>query len=223
MNTCLGDALSDRALGMPRTLGGCSSKGWVRKPYEHEFPLSNSRLPIPFVRDRTLRDWESLYSCIADATAGQDNFARTDLVRELNDFTFASLRLDRRARAGVNDFVRIRSALTRGKIGVDAIRHPSVEELESYAGTLRDDLDAFVGEKTLIRQCVDALSGGGSGLLVVEIVGGTTGRLPVWPLTATDEAARSFAAARRQLVEQHGQWLYFSRNFRVYKRPERTS
>jgi hypothetical protein len=104
---------------------------------------------------------------------------------------------------------------------VDAVRPPTVEELKSYAGTLRDELDAFVGEKTDIRHRVDVLFGGDSGLTVVEIVGGAAGRLPVRVMRATDEAARGFAAARSQLIEKHAQWLYFRRNLRVYE-PSKT-
>jgi hypothetical protein len=179
-------------------------------------------LPIPFGNGgNSLCDWESLYNRIAKATAGEDNFDRPDLISELNELTFAALRLDMRAKAAVRDFVNTRFALTRGKIGVDAVRPPTVEELKSYAGTLRDELDAFVGEKSEIRHRVDVLFGGDSGMTVIEIVGGATGRLPVRVMKATDEAARGLAAARSQLIEKHAQWLYFRRNLRVYE-PSKT-
>jgi uncharacterized phosphosugar-binding protein len=87
-----------------------------------------------------------------------------------------------------------------------------------YAGTLRDELDAFVGENSNIRHRVAVLFGGDSGMTVIEIVGGATGRLPVRVIRATDEAARGVAAARSQLIEKHAQWLYFRRNLRVYER-----
>jgi hypothetical protein len=179
-------------------------------------------LPIPFGNgDHQLGDWESLYARIAKETAGDDNFDRPDLISELNELTFATLRLDRRARAAVRDFVNTRFALTRGKIGVDAVRPPTAEELKSYAGTLRDELDAFVGEKVGTRHRVDILYGSGSGLTIIEIVGAAKERLPVRVMRAIDEAARSFAAARSQLIEKHAQWLYFRRNLRVYE-PSKT-
>ncbi|HMD96726.1 MAG TPA: hypothetical protein VKM93_05255, partial [Terriglobia bacterium] len=118
--------------------------------------------------------------------------------------------------------VHVRLALNQGKIGTDAIRPPTVEELKSFAGILRDELDAFVGEQTEMRHRVDVLFDRGSGLAVVEMVGGATGRLPVRVMRATDEAARGFAAARTQLIEKHAQWLYFRRNLRVCEPSSKT-
>ena len=179
-------------------------------------------LPIPFGDvGNSLGDWGSLYAGISRATAEEDDFNRPELINDLNELTFASLRLDRRARAAVRDFVSTRFALTRGKIGEDVVRESKPEELKSYAGTLRDELDAFVGENSVTRHRVDILHGGGSGLAIIEIVGGATGRLPVRVMKATDEAARSFADARKQLIEKYAQWLYFRRNLRVYE-PSRT-
>ncbi|MFZ0962867.1 MAG: N-6 DNA methylase [Terriglobia bacterium] len=178
-------------------------------------------LPIPVLDESTLRAWESLHLRIAKVTARQDNFGREDLVSELNELTFASLRLDMRARAAVHDLIHVRLGLNQGKIGSEAVRVPRAEELKSYAGILRDELDAFVGEKTDIRHRVDVLIDDGSGLTVIEVVGGATGRLPVRVMKATDEAARGFAAARNQLIDKHAQWLYFRRNLLVYE-PSRT-
>ncbi|HUZ97158.1 MAG TPA: N-6 DNA methylase [Edaphobacter sp.] len=174
-------------------------------------------LPLPFADDSALKDWESLYSRIAKATAGRDDFAQEDLVRELNELTFAALGLNSQGRAAVQDLVHLRFALVQGKIGKDAVRPPFVEELKSYARTLRDDLDAFVGEKTPLRHRVEVLYGGGSGVVAIEIVRKAQGRLPVRVLESTDEAAQSFAVARRELIEKRTQWLYFSRNLRVYE------
>ena len=175
-------------------------------------------LPVPFGDGRnSLGDWESMYTRISRATAGRDDFNRPDLIGELNELTFASMRLDRRARAAVRDFVSTRFALTRGKIGEDAVRESKPEELKSYAGTLRDELDGFVGENNDTRHRVDIIYGGGSGLTIIEIVGGAAAPLPVRVMKATDEAARSFAEARKQLIEKYAQWLYFRRNLRVYE------
>jgi len=179
-------------------------------------------LPIPFGDDASsLGDWDLLYARISKATAGHDDFDRPDLIKELNDLTSDSLRLGSRARAAIHDLVHVRLSLNQGKIGNDAIRPPKVEELKSYAGTLRDELDAFVGEKSEIRHRVDVLYGGDSGMAVIEIVGETTGRLPVRVMKATNEAARGFVAARNELIEKHAQWLYFRRNLRVYE-PSKT-
>jgi hypothetical protein len=179
-------------------------------------------LPIPFGDDRnSLGDWESLYARVAKTTAGEDDFDRPDLIKELNELTFDSLRLGSRPRAAIHDLVHVRLSLNQGKIGKEAIDPPKVEEMKSYAGTLRDELDAFVGVKTEIRHRVDVLYGGDSGLTVIEIVGGATGRLPVRVMKASDDAARGFAVARSRLIEKRTQWLYFRRNLRDYE-PSKT-
>ncbi|MBZ5560853.1 MAG: N-6 DNA methylase [Acidobacteriia bacterium] len=186
------------------------------------FSLKTLRsLPLPFPDPTALGDWETLHGEVAKAIGGEDHFERADLVRKLNDLTFESLRLGSRARAAIDDLLHVRLALNQGKIGKDAIRPPRAEELNSYAGVLRNELDAFVGDKAEVRHRVDIVSNGGSGLTIIEIVGGATGRLPVRVMRATDEAARGFAEARGRLIEEHAQWLYFRRNLRVYE-PFRT-
>ena len=61
-------------------------------------------LPIPFGEGgNALEDWESLYARIAKVTTGKDNFDRADLIKELNDLTFDSLRLGSRAKAAIHD------------------------------------------------------------------------------------------------------------------------
>ena len=179
-------------------------------------------LPIPFGDGPdSLGKWESLYARIAAAIPGQDDFDRPELIRELNELTSDSLRLGSRARAAIHDLLHVRLALNQGKIGKDAIRPPTSEELRTYAGTLRNELDAFVGDKADMHHRVDVVSDGGSGLTIIEIVGGATGRLPVRVMRATDDAARGFTEARGRLIEKHAQWLYFRRNLRVYE-PSRT-
>jgi len=126
------------------------------------------------------------------------------------------LHLGSRARSAIHDLLHVRLALNQGKIGKDAIRPPSAEELNSYAGTLRNELDAFVGENSGTRHRVDIVYGGGAGMPIIEIVNGALGRLPVRVMKATDEAARGFADARSRLIEKHAQWLYFRRNLREY-------
>ncbi len=58
------------------------------------FSLKTLRtLPIPFADPNLLGDWTSLYSNIAKAIGRKASFERPDLIRELNDLTFDSLRL----------------------------------------------------------------------------------------------------------------------------------
>ena len=174
-------------------------------------------LPVPIEDGSNLKPWEQLYSRLEIETAGRHDFQRADWVKALNDLTFECLRLDSRARAAVHDLVHVRLALTRGKVGPDAARHPSRDELEGYARTLRDDLDGFVGKSSSVRHRVDLLFGGESGLVGVEIVRHTQAPQPVLVLQSNDDAAKRMQTARSVLTERRSQWLYFNRNLRIYE------
>ena len=168
-------------------------------------------LPVP-----NLKNWEHLYSRLKDEVSARDDFNRKDWIKVLNDLTSESLRLDSRARAAVHDLVHVRLALTRGKMGSEAVREPSLVELEEYGQTLRDDLDNFVGESSLSRHRVELLVGGGSGLVVLEIVRSTKLRQPIRVSQSSNHTASQMQTARTILMERRSQWLYFNRNLRIY-------
>jgi len=173
-------------------------------------------IPVPFRDTSELRPWEQLHSRLEKETVGRHDFQRSDWVEALNDLTFDCLRLDARARAAVNDLVHVRISLVQGKVGSEAVRQPSRDELESYARTLRDDLDGFVGESSSIRHRVDLLFGGESGLVGIDIVRDAEVRQSVHVLQSTDDAANQMRIARSILTERRSQWLYFNRNLRIY-------
>lgn len=173
-------------------------------------------LPVPFESPSDMRPWDLLYSRIENETAGRDDFNLGDWVEVLNELTFDCLRLDSRARAAVHDLVHVRLGLIQGKVGSEAVRQPSRDELEGYARTLRDDLDGFVGESSSIRHRVDLLFGGASGFISIDIVRDAKVQQPVRVLQSTDKAADQMQAARSLLTERRSQWLYFNRNLRIY-------
>lgn len=191
-----------------------SSEAGIQKSISTKKALRS--LPVPFEDPAIRKDWERLYSRLESKTAGRDNFDREEWTRELNDLTFESLRLDSRARAAVHDLVHVRFALTRGKIGSEAVRQPFRHELEAYARTLRDSLDSFVGESSLVRHRIDLLFGGDSGLVILEIVRNTKVRQPIHALQSNDDTANQMQTARSMLTEHRTQWLYFNRNLRIY-------
>jgi hypothetical protein len=174
-------------------------------------------LPLPFDNRSDLNPWERLYSRLQRETTERHDFYRPEWVNSLNELTFDSLRLDHRARAAVNDLVHMRFGLIQGKVGAEALRHPSTGELQNYARTLRDDLDGFVGESSSIRHRVDLLFGGESGLVGVDIIRETKVPQPVRVLQAMDDAANQMQTAQSLLTEHRSQWLYFNRNLRIYE------
>lgn len=176
-------------------------------------------LPLPFDGASELKSWQKLYSKIELECASMDDFNQPGLVRELNELTFDSLKLSSRGRAAVHDLVHIRMGLTQGKTPASAVDPPSQLELDVYARMLRNELDSFVGTSSVTRHRVEVLSGGGSGLIVVDLVNDGTGQQPIRICEASETAASRLAEARSNLIERRAQWLYFNRNLRVYEGP----
>jgi hypothetical protein len=173
-------------------------------------------LPVPFEDSVSLETWEALYSRIA-GDLGKDDFDQSSFVEELNKLTFDALKLSSRARAAVEDLVRVRLGLNEGKIEQSAIGPPPTKELEVYAQALRDELDHFVSQSSTTRHRIDVLAGGGSGLVSVDLVTGDSGQNAVNVWSATERDAQQLAETRRRLTEHRAQWLYFNRNLRVYE------
>jgi hypothetical protein len=176
-------------------------------------------LPVPFDRTSDLGPWLDLYSKIATACAERDDFDLPEMVQELNELTFESLKVSSRGRAAVHDLVHVRFGLTRGKTSDSAVGLPSQDDQTIYARTLRDELDSFVGSSASTRHRVEVLSGGGSGLIAIYLVknGATQQAVHVWQ--ASDSTAGQLAQTRSSLIERRAQWLYFNRNLRVYDGP----
>ncbi len=173
-------------------------------------------LPVPFEDSADLERWDALYSRFAvDPT--KDDFDQTSFIDELNELVFDSLRLSSRARAAIEDLVRVRLGLVEGKVDQSAVKIPSKDELETYARTLGDDLDHFISQSSSTRHHVDILTGADSGLVAVELLEGIESKSVgnVW--TDSSPEAHQLAETRRRLMEQRAQWLYFNRNLRIYE------
>ena len=172
-------------------------------------------IPLPFDATTT-REWEDLYSRIANESVGRDDFDRPELVKELNDLTSEALRLSPRSRSAVADLVRIRLGLNQGKMEPSAVGQPSGDEIQVYGRALQDELNDFIGQSSTTRHRVDILVGSGSGMVAVELVAGIDHRtVSVW--AASDSEAQQLEETRQRLIEQRAQWLYFNRNLRVYE------
>jgi hypothetical protein len=173
-------------------------------------------LPLPFHALLDLKEWDELYARIQREIIDGDDFDRPDLIRELNELTFDSLKVSARGRAAVHDLVRVRFGLTRGKIASEAIGPPSRDEIESYARTLRNELDLFVGKSSSTRHRVEVLVSEGSGLIAVSLVANDAIQQPVKIWEASNGASNVLTTARANLTEHRSQWLYFNRNLLLY-------
>src|SRR5579859_6491521 len=59
--------------------------------------------------------------------------------------------------------------------------------------------------------------GGGSGLVVVDLIADGGDRRAVSVSSASEPRAHQLAETRRRLTEHRAQWLYFNRNLRIYE------
>jgi Eco57I restriction-modification methylase len=176
-------------------------------------------LPVPFSVASAATEWEALYDRFEKEAHPNGDFNRGDLIRELNDLTFDALKLTAAERAAVYDLVHIRLGLTQGKVGQSAVRPASENELRSYAETLRDELDGFVGDDgpASARHRIRILFDGGSGLVEVRVISGTSTRQAVQIFHASDRGGLELEKARIHLNQEVAQWVYFNRNLRVYE------
>jgi hypothetical protein len=172
-------------------------------------------LPVPFEDPSSIEKWEALYSRIS-GDPERDDFDHMGFVGELNELAFDGLKLPSRARAAVEDLVRIRLGLVQGKVEQSAVRWPTKDELAAYARSFRDELDQFIGQSGSTRHRVDVLAGGDSGLVMVDLVG-EGGQRPISIWDASEAGGRQLAETRRLLTERRAQWLYFNRNLRIYE------
>ncbi len=136
----------------------------------------------------------------------------------MNEFTYDALKLDGQGQAAVHDLVRVKLALTRGKVGDAAVRPPSTAELEIYAKTLRDELDGFVGDDLSASHAVNVITDAQSGMIEVTLADDVTGVQPIRVWKANGATATELETVRKHLLEQKAQWVYFNRNLRVYER-----
>lgn len=176
-------------------------------------------LPVPFAEADETREWNKLYEKITTEAVNRDDFAQSELIKELNELTFESLRLTAAGKAAVYDLVRVRFGLTRGKTAPSAVGVPSAEELELYARTLRSDLDAFVNKADSTRHRVEILSEEGAGIVAVTLIPATTNQQPLRILSASDASSGILKNAYENLAERQSQWRYFNRNLLVYDPP----
>ncbi len=150
------------------------------------------QLPVPWSEpaESDLTEWTELHQELAAISAEENEqesggplFAESKsssrlaaLNRELNRKVEDLLGLSDRQRWLVHDLIHVRLHLTDGKLGNPAIRRPSGEDLERYATTLRDELDAFLANELGLVHRVTIRCGTTTGAVEVELVSRTGDR-----------------------------------------------
>jgi hypothetical protein len=104
--------------------------------------------------------------------------------------------------------------MIKGKVPRSIAKPPDRQTIGGYLKTLKAELDIFLGDNVGVRHTVDALCDGISAIVAIALTTGTDTIPSVF--RADDKGAASLAKTREHLLKQHSQWLYFSRDLRVY-------
>lgn len=188
------------------------------------------KLPIPLPDNGSvdLAEWAQLHRDIVTAAESSIRHSRffipdtadgpdlDELLRQLNERVFAALGLRDFEQALVSDLVDIRMQLIQGKVSNEAMKPATREELNRYAITLRDELDAFVEDQSSLFHAITVVHNGSSGMAAIELQRHATTQVPPRILSANSQTASEFKSIRDQVRSSYSQWIYFERNLRIF-------
>jgi len=190
------------------------------------------RMPTPFegMSARELRRWAELHRELVAASSSsknddhesfsleldEPNPALQHLEAQLNELVSDALGLIESERWLVEDLVHVRKQLTDGRLGEAAIRRPKFADLDSYAGTLKRELDAFLDPELGLSHRVKVVHAPASGMVHVELH--KRDRTKEVTVSVADDAVADQLRSVEKVIEgAHGQWLYFDRNLFLYR------
>lgn len=168
-------------------------------------PRKARRLPIA----------EGLFS--RNESDDEDCLEYTRLLRELNDRVYARAGLDNSDRVFVEDFVRTRMTLIQGKASGAGAVGPKEDEFEQYAQHLKDELDNFM-EGGASNHVVKVHVGTSNSAVEISIQSNRRKRLAPSIVPATSNEDAWWSEAMKTSQHNVGQWIYFNRNLRFYRR-----
>jgi hypothetical protein len=172
-------------------------------------------LPVPLdnLSEAEIREWADLRDALANE--GADGKAVSQkLLDEVNQRVSQLLGLGKAERILIDDFLRWNMQMIKGKVPRSIAKPPDRQTIGGYLKTLKAELDIFLGDNVGVRHTVDALCDGISAIVAIALTTGTDTIPSVF--RADDKGAASLAKTREHLLKQHSQWLYFSRDLRVY-------
>ncbi len=181
------------------------------------------QLPVPIPRDTDadLSSWCDTYDALVHLTSEESAAPAPppeleSLLRQANTLVYESLGFGARDRALVHDLVHVRMALSDGKVGHEAMRRPTAEEIQDYAETLKAELDDFIGAERDDHHTVHVWPGGKFGIVQVGIATGATTSRAAEVRQLSEPLNEELRDVLEQLRGRHSQWVYFNRNLTVY-------
>jgi hypothetical protein len=181
-------------------------------------------LPIPLgeLSESQLSEWAKLHTAIVSAArgpvdSGPGSHSLDGLLRTLNERVYEVLGLRDDEKALVSDLVNIKMRLVKGKVPREAIRSPNPRELTGYATQLKEELNSFVADQPGLRHTVVVAKGNLAGIVAITLKEDSSGDEPVGIVGLDGRSGGSLDSVRDRVNRQHGQWIYFERNLRMYE------
>ena len=189
-------------------------------------------IPIPLsnLPKTELKGWAQLHDQLVEETVKRfstkeqvlisqelSNEASDKLYHELNGLVFDSLDFGDIDRVLVRDLVSIKLELDEGKLGLNAVKPPTVPDLKRYSRRLKSELDGFIEGDLPGQHEVNVVHSPLSAMLEIKLTrNGHQDKVQV--ITADNDAAAELNKVRGRLRKQWSQWVYFDRNLRVYEK-----
>jgi hypothetical protein len=185
------------------------------------------QIPIPLLNlsKTELKRWADLHDRLAKThprILGDSRQPEADLneasIPDGQDLVSAALGLDELERALVEDLVSVRLALNDGKLGRAAMAPASIAELRTYAEWLGRELDEQTDEDRPRHHVVSVLYDHRSGFVAIESQKNRAADAQSRVVRLGQEDAETLARTREALRDEAGQWVYFDRSLRIYRR-----
>ena len=141
------------------------------------------------------------------------------LIRESNERVYRLLNLRETERLLVEDFVRVKRCMNKGKVVETAAGIPTDEELRLYGRILTQELDSFFEDEPHYRHAITIYCDHTtrSGMMEIRSQCNSVSRIEPEVITATEQLSAEFARIRALVRDQRAQWLYFDRNLRIFE------
>lgn len=186
----------------------------VRASIATLYSLKSLPVPIGELSSAKIREWEALWYSLSAEPSG--SAAPTDSsLREINSRVNQLLGLNRTERILVEDFVRWNMLMIKGKVSAEVISPPTDRAIHSYLGTLKGELDDFIGRDSGLAHNLHAVRTSDSVMIAIALV--RVGiQAPILE-DAGESGATILAETRKHLMRSHSQWLYFERSLKIYE------
>lgn len=192
--------------------------------------LENLPIPLDDLSAKELSDWASLYDELAEASLKSflahkeplfDGFEKLSdisrLVKQLNDFVYTLLGINRAERWVIEDLLSVRKELNEGKLAREAINPANEDEINKYASILKAELDDFLDADVKDQHKVAVLYTDELAIVKIEHPHSPPAGVATILEVKDQKDKAEFDKLKSKLLSNRGQWIYFNHNLRIFE------